>query len=118
MWPNVTGANVSTLLRTIDLVVVVFSSGITQQHTTLLDQRFELGSNFLAGSLLSLEVLLQAIHVIDARANLGKRPFIAGARSPPFSEEISGNKADRERRNRICPGDRGEATGYLCMANS
>jgi len=54
IWPNVTGANVSALRRTIDLVVVVF----TQRHTTLFDQRLELGSHFFAGSCLSFKVLL------------------------------------------------------------
>jgi hypothetical protein len=80
------------------LVAVVFgriTHRLTQRHMTLLDQRFELGSNFLAGGILSFKILLQAVHVIDARTNLGNRTPIAGFRSPPFSQEISGNSRPR-----------------------
>src|SRR5262249_10704022 len=52
----------------------------------------KLGSHFLACSLLSVEILLQAVHVIDACTDLREGACIACVR-PQTSQEVSGNKA-------------------------
>jgi hypothetical protein len=76
--------------------LVVFFSAISQCRAALFDQRLKLGSHFLASSALSREILLQAVYVIDPRADLRERACIACAR-PQVGQEISGNKTERER---------------------
>src|SRR5262249_31630288 len=55
-------------------------------------------AHFLACRVLSLEVLLQAVHVIDAGADLREGACIACTR-PQTGHDVSGNKAERERHN-------------------
>src|SRR6266478_8217688 len=87
------------------LGLIVFFSAISQCRAALFDQRLEFGSHFVACSVLSpLEVLLQAVHVIDAGTDLREEVCIACTR-PPNGQEVSGNKAE-------CECDKGDYSGY------
>jgi hypothetical protein len=76
--------------------LVTFFSAISQCRAALLDQALELAARVLARSVLSLEILLQAVDVIDAGADLRERGCIARPR-PKAGQDVSGSKADRER---------------------
>src|SRR5258707_80350 len=65
----------------------------------------EFAAPFVACSVLSpLEILLQAVHVIDAGTDLREEVCIACTR-PPTGQEVSGNKAE-------CECDKGDYSGY------
>jgi hypothetical protein len=59
------------------LLLVVFGSAISQCRAALFDQRLKLTSHFVARSVLSPEILLQAVHVIDAGTDLRERTCVA-----------------------------------------
>src|SRR5260370_40261940 len=87
------------------LGLIVFFSAISQCRAALFDQRLEFDAHFVACSVLSpLEILLQAVHVIDAGTDLREEVCIACTR-PPTGQEVSGNKAE-------CECDTGDYSGY------
>jgi len=87
------------------LGLIVFFSAISQCRAALFDQRLEFAAHFVACSVLSpLEILLQAVHVIDAGTDLREEVCIACTR-PPTGQEVSGNKAE-------CECDKGDYSGY------
>src|SRR5215470_15837814 len=93
------------LLSRQPLRLIVFFSAISQCRAALFDQRLEFGAHFVACSVLSpLEILLQAVHVIDAGTDLREDVYIASTR-PPNGDEVSGSKAD-------CECDKGDYSGY------
>src|SRR5262250_1983265 len=75
---------------------VAFLSAISQCRAALLDEPLKLAAHVLACRVLSLEILLQAGHVIDAGTDLREGRRIAPAR-PQTGQEISGDEAERER---------------------
>src|SRR5258708_16609497 len=86
------------------LGLIVFFSAISQCRAALFDQRLEFGSHFVASSVLSpLEILLQAVHVIDAGTDLREEVCIART-SPPAGQEGPGHKAE-------CECDKGDYPG-------
>src|SRR5262249_21210333 len=78
---------------------VVFFGAISQCRAALLDKSLELAAHVLACGILSFQILLQAVHVIDAGTDLRERGCIAPAR-PQTGQEISGDEAERERENK------------------
>src|SRR5258708_27019765 len=88
------------------LGLIVFFSAISQCRAALFDQRLEFAAHFVACSVLSpLEILLQAVHVIDAGTDLREEVCIACTR-PPTGQEVSGNKPE-------CACDKGDYSGYI-----
>src|SRR5260370_580005 len=87
------------------LGLIVFFSAISQCRAALFDQRLEFAAHFVAVSVLPpLEILLQAVYVMDAGTDLREEVCIACTR-PPTGQEVSGNKAE-------CECDKGDYSGY------
>src|SRR5262249_33996193 len=77
-------------------ILVVFFGAITQRRAALFDQRLKFASHLFACRVRSLEILLQAVDVIDAGTDLRESTCIACM--PPRTQEVSGGyEADRER---------------------
>ena len=79
--------------------LVAFFSPISQCRAALFDQPLEFEAHVLACGILSLKIVLQAAHVIDAGTDLREGSCIASPR-PPTGQEVSRNKAERERNKR------------------
>src|SRR5262245_63685777 len=75
---------------------VVFFGAISQCRAALFDEPLKFAAHVLACGIRSFQILLQAVHVIDAGTDLRERGCIARGR-PQTGQEVSGNKAERER---------------------
>src|SRR5207248_2735538 len=64
----------------------------SQGCTALLHQRLEFVAHFLGWTQSSLKLLLQAVHVVNARTYLRERCGIASG-PPPFCDQIAGDDA-------------------------
>jgi hypothetical protein len=75
------------------LALVVFFSAISQRRAAFFGQCLNLSSHVVARRVLTL---LQAVQIIDAGTDFREWGCIACAR-PQAGQEVSGNKAERER---------------------